>query len=86
MPVATNSSRKDPKNSPKLCDSRAWIAPKAPSAMTPNATIVTRAPPTLSAIVPPSGRDTEPTSAPRNAIESVTSGNWFLSSVGNAPE
>jgi len=51
-----------------------------------NAAMVTRAPPSRSARIPPSGRASDPTSAPANAIEMVTSGNWPFRSVGNAPE
>src|SRR5471032_2157665 len=47
---------------------------------------VTIAPPTLSASNPPSGRDSEPTSGPMNAIAIVTAGNWVLISSGNAAE
>ena len=47
---------------------------------------VTMAPPTLSASKPPNGRDSEPTSGPRNAIAIVTAGNCVLISSGNAAE
>ena len=58
----------------------------ADAVSSPNATMVIRAPPNRSATMPPSGRDSEPTRAPRNASEMVTSGNWLLSRVGNALE
>ena len=44
------------------------------------------APPTLSASKPPSGRDSEPTSGPRNAMAIVIAGNCVLISSGNAAE
>ena len=47
---------------------------------------VTLAPPTLSASMPPSGRDSEPTSGPRKAMATVTGGNCVLISSGNAAE
>jgi len=86
MPVKTNSTRKEVKKRPKLCWPRPAIAPHAPSAMAANDAQVIQAPPKRSARMPPRGRATDPTSAPRKASDMLTSGNWPFSSVGKAPE
>ena len=61
------------------------IADRMPRPITTNAQTVTQAPPTWSDSLPPNGRATEPTSAPRKAMcATVISGNVVLISSGNA--
>ena len=87
MPVVTNSSRnivRKPRERVRVeevDDARWWRRPIATKFQS-----VTRAPPMRSASLPPSGRATEPTSAPRNARFIVTAGNCVLSSSGKAAE
>src|SRR4051812_12546987 len=84
-PLATNSTRKLIRNAVKLPDFTDTIAARMPSPITTNEQTVIHAPPTRSASLPPNGRATDPTSAPRNAkCAGVTSGNVVLISSGNA--
>ena len=86
MPAPVKSTRKASRKRTKECAERARIASPAASPMTTKAAMVTRAPPSRSAMVPPSGRLAAPRTAPTKAIDVVTSGNWLLSSVGKAAE
>ncbi len=58
-----------------------------PAPITTKTATVIRAPPSRSDSLPPSGRASEPTSAPMNAIRTAgTSGKLVLISSGNAAE
>ena len=66
-PVATKSSMNAAKNNPKLCRLSDQTTPSTPTAIATKLSAVTLAPPTRSASLPPSGRISEPTRAPRKA-------------------
>ena len=93
-PLAMNSTRKKPRKSQKLPSGRVRMTASAPRAMTTKEAMVTALPPNRSASLPPKGRASEPTSAPRNASDSVApatgkalnAGNWSAMSLGNTPE
>ena len=86
MPVVTNRIRNIARKPVKSLMPTKYSTPIVAAPIAMKFQNVTIAPPTLSASRPPSGRDSEPTSGPRNAIAIVTAGNCVLISSGNAAE
>ena len=67
IPPARRATRNPTRNSGNDPARTAAITPTTPRPMPTNTTAVIRAPPVRSASHPPSGRNADPTSAPRNA-------------------
>jgi hypothetical protein len=68
MPLITNRNRNAARKSAKEAAVRLSSTPPTPAPINRNVHAVTLAPPTRSDSQPPSGRDREPTSGPRNAM------------------